>query len=195
MSLAGMRAKLLLLAWWSGLYLPPDRRVLERAIFPRLAEPDRCSRVLFVGVRFYTRRYARFFRETEFVTMDCDPRMARYGAKRHTVDRLENLVQHFSAGQFDAIVVNGVIGWGLDSREGVEAGLNACAHCLSTEGILVLGLNERRSATPDLKGLSVWRFFEQLNFPGLNTSRLVVAMPFDEREHTFVFLKKRPPTA
>lgn len=191
MTLAAIRARLLLLAWWSGLYLPPDRRVLQKQILPRLVEPGRSRRVLFVGVRFYTRNYHRLLGDAEFVTMDCDPRMARHGTASHVVDRLENLEHHFAASPFDAIVVNGVIGWGLDSRDGVEAALTACARCLNAGGLLVLGLNERRAATPDLAGLPAWRLFEPVEFPGLGTSRLVVPTPFDEREHTFSFFRKR----
>lgn len=186
-----MRAKFLLLAWWAGLYLPPDRRVLERIILPQLAKMGRGKRVLFVGVRFYTRHYARLFRETGFATMDADPRMRKHGAREHVVERLENLERCFPPRSFDAIVANGVIGWGLDTPSAVNAALDACAGCLVEGGMLVLGLNERRASTPSLAGLQALQWFEPVKFPGLETERLVVATPFDEREHTFLFFRKQ----
>lgn len=191
MSFAGIRARILLLAWWAGLYLPPDRRVLERIILPQLAKVDSGKRVLFVGVRFYTRHYARLFQETEFVTMDADPRMRKHGAREHVVERLENLGRCFPSGNFEAIVVNGVLGWGIDTPAAAEAALGACADGLAEGGLLVLGLNERRASTPSLAGLEALQRFEPVKFPNLGEARLMVSTPFDEREHTFLFFRKR----
>lgn len=186
------RARVLLLAWWGGLYLPPDRRVLERRILPELAQLEKFRRVLFVGVRFYTRKYPRLFGPTELVTMDFDPRLRRYGAHEHVVDRLENIALHFPHESFDVIIANGVIGWGLDRPEAVNAALAASALVLREGGLLILGINELRAATPKLEGLESLRRFEPAIFPGFTTPRVVVATPFDEREHTFLFFRKRP---
>jgi hypothetical protein len=191
MSFARMRAQLLLLAWWGGLYLPPDRRVLERIILPELAKLGGGRPVLFVGVRFYTRHYSRLFRDAQLVTMDADPRMRRYGAPEHAVERVENLTHCFPPRSLDAIVMNGVIGWGLDTPAAVDAALAACATGLVAGGMLVLGLNERRATTPSLEGLEAMRRFEPVAFPGVQTDRLVVPTPFAEREHTFLFFRKR----
>lgn len=193
MTLRAFRAKLLLLAWWSGVYLPPDRRVLEKIILRRLATDPSYGRVLSVGVKFYTRRYGANFRPGTWVTMDRDPAVRRHGSAEHVVESLENIARVFPSHSFDAIIVNGVIGWGLDAESDVNRALIGCGEILKPGGALVLGLNERRSSTPDLSHLDALRHFEPWPFPGIDQARLVIATPFDEREHTFLFFRKRPP--
>lgn len=191
MIFASAQARLLQLAWWAGAYLPPDRRVLERAILPELARANPHERVLFVGVKFYTRRYPRIFPHGNLVTLDRDPRMRRYGAREHFVDAWENIAGHAVERRFAAIVANGVIGWGIDTPAAAETALAACATSLVDGGWLVLGINERRAPTPNLAGLAAWRFFEAAPFPELGAARVVVPTPFAEREHTFLFFRKR----
>ncbi|WP_233222739.1 hypothetical protein [Chroococcidiopsis sp. CCALA 051] len=41
-------------------------------------------------------------------------RTEKFGSKRHVVDSLLNLSQHFAPGYFDLIVYNGVFGHGID---------------------------------------------------------------------------------
>jgi hypothetical protein len=190
-SLRSLWGRLLQLAWWSGIYLPPDRRVLEKTILSQLASDPSCRRVLSVGVKFYAAHYGRNFKEGAWVTMDSDPAVRRHGAAEHVVDRLENAARRFARESFDAVLVNGVIGWGINTREGVEAALLATEHCLRAGGWLILGLNEKRSQTPSLEGLRAWEHFEPTVFPGFATERLVIATPFEEREHTFLFFRKR----
>ncbi|HVS51228.1 MAG TPA: hypothetical protein VHD62_02640 [Opitutaceae bacterium] len=185
------RARLLQLAWWIGAYLPPDRRVLERTILPRLAQAHPQGHVLFVGVKFYTRDYPRIFPQGNLVTLDRDPRVSRHGAREHIVDRLENVAVHAGRRRFAAVVVNGVIGWGIDTLDAAEAAIAACAENLVDGGWLIVGVNERRPTTPDLTRLASWRFFEPAPFPELNAARIVVPTPFAEREHTFLFFRKR----
>ena len=96
-----LRARLLQLAWWAGLWRPPDRVLLEDVILPHCAAAG--GPVLFVGVRFYTRRYAARCPGVEFVTLDRDPAMRRHGAPRHVTAPLEDLAAHFPAGHFRAI--------------------------------------------------------------------------------------------
>ena len=71
-----------------------------------------------------------------------DPAAARYGARRHIVDTLENICAHFPAGELDAIVCNGVFGWGLDERAAVERAFGGWFECLRPGGVFVLGWND-----------------------------------------------------
>lgn len=190
MMVRSLWGRVLQLAWWSRVYLPPDRRILERMILPQLAADRNLRRVLSVGVKFYTARYGRGFRPGVWVTMDADAAVQKHGAAEHVVGRIEN-AEAFAPGTFDAIVANGVIGWGLNSREGVEAALLSAAAWLRPGGWLILGLNEKRPQTPPIEGLAAWDWFEAKAFPGLPADRLVVATPFDEREHTFLFFCRR----
>jgi SAM-dependent methyltransferase len=181
-----------LIGWWTGFYVPPDRRILERAILPAFAGRASCRRVLFVGVRPYVRAYQRHFPAQEYVTIDPNPRMRPFGSSRHVVDGIENLRVHFAPCYFDLIVLNGVIGWGVDSEQAAERALDACFDGLAAGGELVVGINEERSATPDLSGSAALRRFEPVVFEPLGTSRLVVPTPFAERSHTYLFFRKPP---
>ena len=100
------------------------------------------SRVLFVGCDWYTRRYDRVFAAKEYWTIDKSRRQATFGSARHVIDSLANLERHFPPGQFDLIVCNGVVGFGLDDREEAERSFAACRDALRPGGVLVLGWND-----------------------------------------------------
>ena len=94
-----------------------DRYLLEEVIFPELRSRDDIQNILFVGCEKYTAHYPAAFADRSFVTIDIDPFKARYGADRHVVDSITNLEAHFPPGAFDAVIFNGVIGWGLDQPD------------------------------------------------------------------------------
>lgn len=122
----------------------PDRRLLEERILPALAARADVRRVLFVGCAPYTRHYEATFRHAEYWTIEPSPRRRRWGARRHIVDRLEHLGRHVAPASFDAIVCNGVLGWGLDRADAAEAAFAACRAALRPGGLLVLGWNDVR---------------------------------------------------
>ena len=73
-------SRVLLLPWWIGLWRPPDRFLFEDVLLPHDAARALGGRVLFVGVRFYTRHYPRFFagcERCELTTLDPNPAMRR----------------------------------------------------------------------------------------------------------------------
>lgn len=169
-----------------------DRRLLERVVLPHLAQADGFDRVLFVGCDWYTTQYEQLFSGKEYWTLDKDPGRRRYGAARHVTAALVELPEHFRGGHFDVIVVNGVLGWGLDDREEAEASLEACGRALREGGVLVLGWNdvaEKRPLRPEesrsLARLQPWVF------PPLGTARHVTATA---NRHTFSFYM-RPTTS
>ena len=182
--------RLRLLAWWTGLYLPSDRVILERTILPEYGRRESCRRVLFGGVRPYVRSYGRHFPNREYVTIDRNPQMRFFGARRHVVDSIENLSANFSPEYFDLIVLNGVIGWGVDSPPVVEHTIDECFNALVAGGEFVIGLNEEHAETPDLsRSVSLTRF-EPIIFGPLGVSRFVTPTPFAEKSHTFLFFRK-----
>jgi len=119
-----------------------DRRILERTILPYISSRDDLQKILFVGCHWYTRRYNALFANREYVTLDIDPKQARHGARHHIVDSMENLDSHFVPGTLDAIVCNGVVGWGLDDRAAIERSFSAAHSCLRIGGLLVVGWND-----------------------------------------------------
>src|SRR5579862_5421865 len=98
-----------------------DRIDLEQKIFPHYCSDPTIQDVLFVGCSTYTAHYQeQFFSNINFVTMDPNPALARFGSACHIEASLENLAEHCPAGAFDLIICNGVFGWGLDSYEQCE---------------------------------------------------------------------------
>ncbi len=185
-----MRTRLLIWAWLLGLYTPPDRAVLLKTILPWYRDRSEIRTVLFVGVRIYTRRYGRDYEPGRFRTLDMAPSSRWFGSRDHIVDRVENVNAHFAPGSVDVVVLNGVIGWGLDDPEAVNRTLVAIHGALRPGGHLVVGVNEGMPSTPDLDSLTELERYSPLTFPPLGTDRLTVETPFSHGSHTFLFFSK-----
>lgn len=186
------KAEVLHFAWRQGRYTPPDRRLLEREILPRLAAEPGNRRVLSVGVSWYTRGYARAFEGRSFATLDLDPHRATYGAGRHVVGDLRDLERHFDADEpFDAILMNGVIGYGLDAHDDVDRALRACAARMRSGATLVIGINEEKPTNVDPSSVPARDLFEPRAFGEWSSGRVMVPVPFRERTHTFLFWRRR----
>jgi SAM-dependent methyltransferase len=162
-----------------------DRRLLEREILPWFGERAEYGRVLFVGCDWYTRHYDSFFAGREYWTIEKDPARRRYGGERHVTDSVVNLAAHFAEASFELILMNGVLGWGLDDPAEAEAGLEACASRLAPGGVLLLGWNdvpEKRILEPErsaaLSSLRLWEF------PPFGSSRRVAP---GRIRHTYEF--------
>lgn len=185
------RAELLHLAWKRGVYLPPDRELLE-TILPVLGREPGVERVLSVGVAWYTQSYERLTAVRTFVTVDHDPARASFGVPgRHIIAELTDLESVIPESEpFDVIVMNGVIGFGLDTPEDIERGLRACAARLRPRGTLLLGMN-LQLAPLSLTSIVSGGLFEPRAFGEWADGRVTVEVPFRERTHTFVFLRRR----
>ncbi len=188
--LAWARAEVLHTAWKRGWYQPPDRRVLVRDILGALARDPDVKRVLFVGVQWYTKDYAAALGGKVFATIDPEAKLARFGGEPHVVGFVQDLEEHFKGEPFDAIVMSGVIGFGLNERDGVERALQACAAKLRPGGWLVLGVNELKPTHVDPSTTKASEAFEPASFGTLGT-RVDVALPFREKRHTFLFWRKK----
>jgi hypothetical protein len=127
----------------------PDRRYLEEQILPHVVASG-FSRVLFVGCRRYTRRYGRWFdgSSTDFWTVDCDPRAARFGEpERHLVCDIRAIGSRVRRESFDLVILNGIFGFGVDDEASMEETLTAIHSILIPAGKLIVGWNE--GLTPD----------------------------------------------
>jgi SAM-dependent methyltransferase len=188
---AWVRAEILHSAWKRGLYQPPDRRVLEHEILGELARDPEIERVLFVGVQWYTTRYPTHFTHKTFATIDPEPGVAKFGGKLHVVGQIQDLAEHFPDMVFDAIVMSGVIGFGLNDPAEVDRALTACAKALRPGGWLVLGVNELKPTHVEPKDRAPSAAFEPHPFYATGKTRMDVALPFRERRHTFLFWRKK----
>ena len=127
------------------------------------------ARVLFIGVRGYTRQYAGYFRSapTEFWTCDIDPEAWRYGAgERHVTEDARRLDEAFPPGFFNVVLLNGIFGWGVDAGEDMERVAEAAAGILAPGGALLIGWNADRSPDPDTLS-NMCDLFEPSGYAGL----------------------------
>lgn len=145
----------------------PDRRLLAEAYLPALAAQG--GLILWVGCRAYTAEaYAVLEGGGGTVwTTDIDPGAARWGVSgRHRTGDVCDADILFRDMRFDAIVCNGVLGYGADSESQQQRALEAQARLLKTGGRLLLGWNTDKIADPVAAGLaSPW--FEPQPFAGL----------------------------
>jgi SAM-dependent methyltransferase len=161
-----------------------DRQVLEAQILPWLAARADVHRILFVGCARYTRDYGRCFARQEYWTIDPVARRRRWGAERHIVGRFEDLGRHAPPATFDAIVCNGVLGWGLDRRADAEAAFAASHAALRPLGELIVGWNDvapHDRVRPE--SLASLARFERLPLPGHTEFELRIA---GARRHVYL---------
>ena len=189
-----------------------DRRVLETLIFPHVIERGKCgerskhdgcserdgtgergeqddsARLLFVGCARYTKGYARFFDGLDYWTLEPNPQRARFGAHQHVVGSLQDIERHFAASSFDAIICNGVFGWGLNAPAEVEQAFSGCHGCLQEGGMLVIGWNDTARRRPfPLEQCRSLRSFKPYVFPALATTRYLTDTL---NRHTYDFYLK-----
>ncbi|MER2604701.1 MAG: hypothetical protein ABTQ29_02620 [Siculibacillus sp.] len=165
----------------------PDRVFMESRIFPWL-EAQKPRRVLFVGVRAYTEHYPRLLAERgmHVWTVDIDPDAARWGAADHLTRDVCALVPADFPEPFDAVVFNGVIGWGVDEPEPILAALGALRSLVPDGAPMVIGWNDDRSRDPlALAGVS--EQWESIAGPSGTTRRA-----FEGVTHVYDFVRARP---
>ncbi|MEO6420084.1 MAG: class I SAM-dependent methyltransferase [Polyangiaceae bacterium] len=173
------------------MYLPPDRRVLERTILPFYAANEGIRRVLFVGVAPYTARYRELFPGRVFATIDTNEGRAHLGGDPHVVGSVTDLDRHFAPDSFDFVAFNGVLGFGLDEPPKARAAFQAIARTLAKGGSLLVGVNPQFAKIVDLDEHPLLGLFTPVVLSPLSGNRLTVDTPFRERRHSFYFFEKR----
>ena len=103
-----------------------DRMILEQVILPSLASTMTIEKILFVGCAAYTQQYEEIFRDKEYWTIDPKRVKKKYGSKRHIVDSITKIETYIPKNYFDVIIMNGVIGFGLNRIADIEQAINAC---------------------------------------------------------------------
>jgi SAM-dependent methyltransferase len=161
------------------------RHVLEDSILPFFVQQPEFRDILFVGCEWYTKGYRRLFADKNYWTLEIDPAKKRYGARQHVVDSVENVGRHFEKGSLDAILCNGVYGWGLNSRDAMERVVDGCFDSLRDGGVFLLGWNDvpRRTPFPLAECRALGRF-RRFRFPPLEQTDFLVP---GAKRHTYSF--------
>jgi hypothetical protein len=166
-----------------------NRLFLENDIFKYLDTllSNDSAQCLFVGTDKRSWHYRSRFC-AKFFTIDKDPRKAIYGDRHnHCVGSATELTVQYVRDQFDVIIVNGLIGFGvndIDQCEELFAGLHAV---IKSNGVFVLGYNNRPSHIDfKLKDVKNYHLFEDFvpYANGLEQSEYVFG------DHVFVFLRR-----
>ena len=151
-----------LLAAW-GVNRPyahlPDlasRQCLETEILPWIR--DRCRSILFVGTASYTWHYETLFRADRYTTLDIAAGAAVWGARDHIVAPVQELSRHRQPGSFDGVVLNGVLGFGIDTEQQMRRTFEELHRTLAPGGLLIVGWNTDRHKDPEALGVYNDRF-------------------------------------
>lgn len=165
-----------------------DRYLLEDVIFPTLIESPEIGAVLFVGTAPYTRDYEVRFGATRLRTIDVDVEQAPYGSHDHIIGSFVEVGELLAADTFDAVVVNGVIGFGMDDLPSAERAFQGAYSVLRPGGWLILGWNEAAPHHPfppdDIVAL---KLFVPEALPPFATARYPTYSPL---RHVFDFYRK-----
>jgi hypothetical protein len=176
-------------SWRLGVWTPPDRKILKDKILGYLAQNPRYKQILFVGVQDYCKDYRKMFSDREFYTIDPAPEVNRYGSTHHIIDVVQNIQKHLPEGfQFDAIVMNGVIGYGLNDHAEAEKTLQICKKLLRQEGLLIVGINPEQTGQVIYQQLPALKYFHRTTLPSLGTDYLNVRFPlYRDLSHSYYF--------
>jgi hypothetical protein len=165
-----------------------DRSILEEIILPDLAKTTSYRRILFVGCSAYTQWYEGLFKAKEYWTIDPKKAKRKYGSERHIVDSITNVGKYVAEEYFDVIIMNGVIGFGLNRVSAIEQAVDASYDVLAGQGILLVGWNDMRRRTPmDLRVIRSLSKFREYYFEPLQTCHFRAE---GTHRHTFSFYRK-----
>jgi SAM-dependent methyltransferase len=138
-----------------------DRRYMTQHILPALASSN-VQRVLFVGCKAYTARYGRQLTRAgiEYWTTDINPAAAIWGEQgHHVVCDIAKIDDVCPAESFDAVLLNGVIGDGVDDESEMNRAVTAIARILRPNGILLIGWDSLKSHPDPMKIDAVTTYF------------------------------------
>ena len=117
-------------------------------------------------------------------TIEPNPQQAMYGSSRHHIQAwLQDLPRHSKAGTWDHIIINGVIGWGLDDEKQIELAVKVMHRALKPGGLVIVGYNI---------GLATCchQFEPRFQKVGLGTIPHLVDLAGSEMHHVYAFFEK-----
>jgi hypothetical protein len=166
---------------------PPSRQWLERDVLPRLPRLG-FRNTLFVGVAPYTRHYERAVRQSggNWVTVDSNPSADVWGAPVHIEAPIQQIHLQCAPASFDAVILNGVFGFGVNTVLEMNRSIQAIRHVLKPAGLLLIGWNKDLGPDP-LALIQIQKGFlpvEGVAFPARRE--------FADETHVYDFLVSQP---
>jgi hypothetical protein len=146
----------------------PDRKLLTGWILPEFSKPG--VTLLWVGCQPYTQPYLDTIerRGAKCWTLEIEPSALWWGHPDcHTTGDVQNVGLLYEKHKFDVTLVNGVFGYGLNSRNGQDKAIAGIAHIFKPGGLLMLGWNTHRTADP-LQLQALEQFFRRPKRPGVD---------------------------
>jgi SAM-dependent methyltransferase len=140
----------------------PDRVYMTEAIIPRILA-RRPKSLLNLGVHYYTDRTQRTLAAAgiDVFTADPDGRKTRWGSEgKHRVCKADEIGANFPGVTFDVVILNGVLGYGLNTQAEFERTLRAIAEKLRSGGLLVIGWDDNMFHDPLAAGTDRTLFVE-----------------------------------
>jgi SAM-dependent methyltransferase len=164
-----------------------DRLYMTKSILPALTA-QRMQRVLFVGCRAYTARYGRKFARAgiEYWTTEIDPEAAIWGEpRRHIIGDITKIDDLCAPESFDAVLLNGVFGHGVDNESAMNRAVTAISQILKPGGILLIGWNSNKKHPDPMALAAVDSYFRH---------ECVLPLPlrktFPDTDHVYDWLTK-----
>jgi SAM-dependent methyltransferase len=164
-----------------------DRRYMTKNIIPALAS-SKVKRVLFVGCKEYTAHYGKRLTRVgiDYWTTDIDPAAAIWGEKNHhIVCDIVRIDEACEAESFDAVLLNGVFGDGVDEEVSMNRAVKAIARILRPNGILLIGWKSEKKHPNPMELEAVAENFHRecmLRLPSIKT--------FLDTDHVYGWLMK-----
>lgn len=175
---------------WRKIRDLPDRKLMAEAYIPAFATEG--GKILWVGSRAYTAEDYPVLESqgAEVWTTDIDPDAARWGVQgRHRTGDICEADTLFADHVFDAIVCNGVLGFGVDAPDQQRKCLQALSRILKPGGRLLLGWNVDKIGDPIAASLTKPWFLHE-PFAG-QPARVT----FAETTHVYDAFVRRAPAA
>lgn len=159
-----------------------SRRYLEEEWLPFLGQHPP---VLDIGKAVYTAHYPALAGAAAYVSVDRDAQKAPDLVADVAAPGFVELARTRHPA-YGAVIFNGLIGYGIDSLEEIEAGLRAFHALLRAGGHLLVGWNEREvtraDLVPRLRGLG----FEQQRIRGQEVFEPVETEGFEHLQHHYM---------
>ena len=124
----------------------PDCRLLEDEIIPQLCQECLVTRrALFVGCSWQTEWYENLFASYRvcLITIDADPSKAKHGSAIHHVGSVLDADLYYTPNSFDLVLLNGVIGRGLDTKEDADKAIRKVFLCSRPGATLLVGWDKK----------------------------------------------------